>query len=192
MKFSIIIPAYNAANRIRNALDSIASQTFTDYELLVVCDSCKDDTAEIAREYTDKVLLVNNNHDGLTRNVGLDYASGDWVMFMDDDDWWMHEFVLETIAPHLTDNIDVLRFGFFWLNGSGDTKPGPWIAVWNKCWRRSFIGYTRFSDRPKWSDIDFNNEMMAKAPRIADLDKILYYYNFMREGSISWNHAHNI
>ena len=192
MKFSIIIPAYNAADRIRNALDSIASQTCKDYELIVVCDACVDNTADIAREYTDKVIEVFNNHDGLTRNVGLDYATGDWVLFMDDDDWWMHELVLEKIEAHLSDDIDVLRFGFFWLNNGGDTKPGPWVAVWNKCWRRSFIWGTRFSTRPKWSDLDFNSQMMDKNPRIADLDEILYYYNYLREGSISWNHYHGL
>ena len=46
MKFSIIIPAHNAADHIRNALESVAEQTFEDYEVIVVCDSCTDDTEE--------------------------------------------------------------------------------------------------------------------------------------------------
>ena len=51
MRFSVIIPAHNAAGHIRKALDSVRSQTFRDYELIVVCDSCTDDTQEIAEEY---------------------------------------------------------------------------------------------------------------------------------------------
>ena len=51
MKFSIIIPAHNAAEHIQNALDSVTEQTFTDYELIVICDSCTDNTEQIAKEY---------------------------------------------------------------------------------------------------------------------------------------------
>ena len=55
MMFSIIIPAHNAAEYIRKGLDSIKSQSYKDYELIVVCDACTDNTEAIAREYTDKV-----------------------------------------------------------------------------------------------------------------------------------------
>ena len=51
MKFSIIIPAYNSAGYIRKALDSVKAQSCKDYELIVVCDSCGDDTEQIAKEY---------------------------------------------------------------------------------------------------------------------------------------------
>ena len=56
--FSVIVPAHNAAGRIRKLLDSIKMQTFDDYQIIVVCDDCQDDTADIAREYTDTVLEV--------------------------------------------------------------------------------------------------------------------------------------
>ena len=84
MKFSVIIPAHNSAGHIRNALDSIAEQTFTDYELIVVCDSCTDNTADVAREYADIVEEVEYHADGPTRNRGIELATGDWVLFMDD------------------------------------------------------------------------------------------------------------
>lgn len=98
MKFSIIIPAYNSAGYIRKALDSIQIQSFTDYELIVVCDSCTDDTRAIAEEYGAKVEEVDCHCDGGTRNRGLDIAQGEWILFMDDDDWWLHEYVLEQLA----------------------------------------------------------------------------------------------
>ena len=185
MKFSIIIPAYNSAKYIRNALESIKSQTYTDYELIVVCDSCTDNTEEIAKEYGARTFTVNFHQDGQTRNVGIDNAQGELLLFMDDDDWWLHEHVLDDINKAFR-HCDVLRFGFYWQL-RGQCGPGDYYACWMKCYRREFIGDdVRFSDIDKWSDVDFYNAVMWKHPRIRDLDECLYYYNYMREGSQSW------
>ena len=97
MRFSVIIPAHNAAGHIRKALDSVRSQTFRDYELIVVCDSCTDGTQQIAREYGARTETVEYHADGMTRNRGLELAQGEWILFMDDDDWWLHEYVLEML-----------------------------------------------------------------------------------------------
>lgn len=184
MKFSIIIPAYNSAAFIKQALDSIKSQTFTDYELIVVCDSCTDNTEEIAKEYGARTFTVDFHQDGQTRNIGIDNAKGEYLLFMDDDDWWMHENVLEKIDNALND-CDVLRFGFYWQM-RGYCPPDNYYACWEKAWRREFVGDSRFSDVDKWSDVDFYNAVMWKHPRIKDLDECLYYYNYLREGSQSW------
>lgn len=184
MKFSIIIPAYNAEGHIRRALDSIKCQTFKDYELIVVCDSCTDGTEEIAKEYGAITEAVNFHRDGLTRNRGIDMAQGEWILFMDDDDWWLHENVLQIINDRLGD-FDILRFAFNW-QGIGIRHGSVAIAVWCKCWRRDFIGNTRFSDMENWSDVGFNEAMMQKNPFIKDIGDVLYYYNYMRKGSISW------
>ena len=189
MKFSIIIPAYNAAGHIRNALDSIAEQTYTDYELIVICDSCTDNTEEIAREYGAKTVAVNYHCDGPTRNAGLDIASGDWIMFLDDDDWWLHEFVLEQLAERLRDDMDVLAFSFIWsgvkyatpLSNAGTLYP----SVWNKVWRRDFIGSTRFPTVYSISDSYFHGELMGKNPRVHCWNMPMYFYNYLRPGSIS-------
>ena len=186
MMFSIVMPAHNDAAHIRMGLDSIKAQTFTDYELIVVCDACTDNTADIAREYTDKVYEVDYELDGLTRNYGIDRATGEWLLFMDSDDWWLHEYVLDMIAKNVGKHgEDILRFSFIW-KGKGYTPCGDWPAVWNKVWRRSLVGETRFSAIKYWSDLDFHNAMKEKRPRIYDWDMPFYYYNFMREGSINW------
>ena len=91
MKFSIIMPAHNAAGFFKKALDSIEMQTYKDYELIVVCDACEDNTEEIARSYNAKVYSVDYKNEGPTRNFGLDKASGEWILWIDDDDWWLHE-----------------------------------------------------------------------------------------------------
>lgn len=190
MKFSIIIPAYNAEKHIKPALESIQKQVFKDYELIVVCDSCEDRTAEIAKNYGAKIIEVDYHNDGLARNAGIDAARGDWILFMDDDDWWLHEYVLTQLNEKVgCAGEDILCFSFVW-KGVGYTTPtgnngGHWIAVWNKCWRREFIGDTRFPNIKNWSDVTFNKRMMEKNPKINDWDMPMYYYNYMRVESIS-------
>ena len=190
MRFSIIIPAYNAEKHIRKALDSIAQQTFKDYELIVVCDSCTDRTEEIAKEYGAKTFVVNNHCDGTTRNKGIEEAQGEFVLFMDDDDWWLHEYVLEQLDKKLREvNADVLCFSFIfrlWMYAQPRKPEGThWIAVWNKCWRRECIGDSRFSNVHSTSDIAFHQSMFRKRLKIVDWDMPMYYYNYMREGSIT-------
>ena len=197
-KFSIIVPAYNAEDRIRKVLGSITGQEkVSDYELIVVCDSCKDNTEQIAREEFNAITCkVEFNNDGLSRSKGLDLATGDWVLFLDDDDWWLHEYVLDllnTAINKMGDNIDLIQFGFIWKSkgyfGSCSPKNGAPISlysnVWTKCIRRSFIGDTRFPNIHSISDSKFVEAIVEKSPRIAFLDLPMYYYNWLREGSIS-------
>ena len=189
MKFSIIIPAHNAEDRIEKALESVKMQAYGDYELIVICDSCEDRTQEIAEQYGAITEAVDYKNDGMTRNRGLDIAQGDWVLFMDDDDWWIHEHVLDRIAGKLTDEMDVLCFSFIWkgvgyatpLSNGGSLFP----SVWNKVWRRSCIGDTRFPNIYSISDFYFHKAMMEKQPRVHLWDQAFYYYNYLRPGSLS-------
>ncbi len=192
VKYSIIIPAHNAEGHIVPALKSIRSQSFTDYELIVVCDSCTDQTEWIAGTvYGARTAKVDYHLDGLTRNAGIDMARGEWILFLDDDDWWLHEYVLEELDKIVTErsgSMDVLFFSFIW-KGVGYTRQTPernYAAVWSKCWRRAFIGKTRFKDTPYWSDLEFNRTLLQKRPRAVFWDFPIVYYNYLREGSISW------
>lgn len=189
MTFSIIIPVHNGAEYVRKALDSVKCQSYKDYELIVVCDACTDDTEAIAREYTDKVFPVPFGNEGKARNYGLDRAAGDWVLWIDDDDWWLHQFVLEQLAGVLSDDFDVLAFSFIFQDvgyaAPRSNRGSYWIAVWSKCWRRSFIGDTRFCEEFP-ADVGWTQRMMDKKPRIADWNMPLYYYNYMRPGSQTW------
>ena len=191
MKFSIIIPLHNAADRMRIALDSVKKQVFTDYELICVCDKCEDNTALVAKEYTDNVIEVGFGNDGAARSAGLDAAKGDYVLFMDDDDYWLHEYVLQQIAEKLG-NEDILCFSFIFKGWKYATPTGNngchWIAVWNKCWKRSAIGTTRFPT-VKHGDSYFHRDMFNKGLKIVDWDMPMYYYNYMRPGSLSWKYA---
>ena len=189
--FSVIVPAHNAEAFIEKGLHSIKYQAFTDYELIVVCDNCTDRTAEIAAGYADKVIVTDYGLDGLARNAGIEAAEGQWVLFMDHDDWWLHEYAFAMLAAFLEqrmgEELDVVLFNFIW-KGRGYCQQTRYrtIAVWNKCWRREFIGDTRFPAKPHWSDVDFNRDMFDKMPVVTSMDHALYYYNYLKEGSISW------
>lgn len=188
MKFSIIIPAHNSAGHIRKALESVKSQTFKDYELIVVCDSCDDDTEKIAQEYGAITESVDYHCDGPTRNRGIELARGDWVLFMDDDDWWLHEYVLQLLAEKLTDQMDILCFSFI-FRGLKYARPldncgHHYIACWCKCYRRPAIGSARFSAATDGTaDVQFYSDMFSKGLRIWDWDMPMYYYNYLRPGS---------
>ncbi len=196
MKFSIIIPAHNSAAFIDKALSSIYNQDYNWnlFETIVVCDNCTDKTAAVAMEYTDKVIKVNYGRDGLARQAGIDIATGKWLLFMDDDDWWLHEYVLKTLDDYADQigNFDVLCFGFIWKS-IGYTGPVRylnghkvlWPAVWSKMYNREWLKKTgvRFGDARMISDLHFSRDLMAHDPDLAYLDQPLYYYNYMRVGS---------
>ena len=189
--FSIIIPAHNSEGFIRNALNSIVSQSVRDYQLIVVCDSCDDLTEAVARRYTPYVYSVNFHNDGLTRNYGLERATGTWVLFMDDDDLWMHGYVLRMLSDELNGLSyvpDIVAFGFIFRHigyAPPVRKSGAlWANVWHKMWRRDFIGdRLRFKNIPMESDLHFCRDALKLDPRIATLNHALYYYNYMRKGS---------
>ena len=185
--FSVLVPAHNAEGFIRKGLDRIREQSFQDYELIVVCDKCSDKTAEVVSEYIqpgkDKLLVGDFKS---SKNELLDNARGEWVLFMDHDDWFLHEYVFEMIAKKLKGrtDIDLLAFGFIW-KGFGyrvNTARHIYPVQWSKAWRRDFIGDERF---PIWSAIDdygFAVKMHPKA-RFEFWDMPIYYYNYMQPGS---------
>lgn len=191
IQFSVIIPAYNAENHIRKTLDSVKQQTFTNYELIVVCDSCTDNTEAIAKEYGAKTLTVNFHHSGYTRNAGLDIAQGRYVLFMDDDDWWLHEYVFEILNEKLNEGYiapDILFFSFIFKNVKyHNPEHGEYLpAFWNKCWRRGFIQDIRVEGEDAYEgDVEFQEKALAKNPKIVEWDMPLYYYNYMRPDSMS-------
>lgn len=199
MKFSIIIPAHNAEDRIAETVKSVLLQTFNDYELIVVCDACEDETAKIAKLYTDNVYEINAHNDGAARNKGLDVAQGEWILFLDDDDCFLSDYVFAGI-DNLTQKIEnlgcnVLITGFFVKNGKylgpfdNDGKLFP--NVWSKVWKRSAIGETRFPIVEAVSDFEFC-KLMAKKPttHYYATDYPMVVYNYMRPGSITERRAH--
>lgn len=96
---SVIIPLYNKENEIKRAIDSVLSQTYQDFEIIVVDDHSSDSSLKIVRNYCDpRIIVVEQEHHGVsyTRNHGVDLAIGDYIAFLDADDEWIPNH-LETI-----------------------------------------------------------------------------------------------
>lgn len=191
MRFSVIIPAHNSEKFISKALDSIKNQSFRDFELIVVCDRCTDNTKAIAESYGAKTIDVDYGRDGLTRNAGLDVAQGEYIIFLDHDDTILHEFVFAEVDKKLKteNNPDLLICSFVW-HGVAYSKPlnnlgEPYVACWCKVFKRSFIGETRFSEVYSVSDLDFYKLTMAKPHTQVLWDFPIVFYNYLCDGSIS-------
>lgn len=106
--FSIIIPVYNAEKTIMRTLQSLLLQTFKNYEIIAVNDGSKDNCAAILDEFKQynnfKVITQNNAGVSVARNSGLEAASGDYVIFIDADDWVDDDF-LAIFNQHLSSGI---------------------------------------------------------------------------------------
>lgn len=93
MKYSFIIPVYNAANTIGRCIESILGNTFKDFEILLIDDCSKDESLKICRDYEKKFDQIRVFHNEVnkgvsyTRNVGLEHAEGEYLLFTDSDDW---------------------------------------------------------------------------------------------------------
>ena len=101
-RVSVIIPAYNRANYLPEALDSVFGQTPAPHEVIVVDDGSTDDTLEVLRDYEGKIRYARQEHQGVSaaRNRGLALAQGDVIAWLDADDVWESEF-LATVLPIL-------------------------------------------------------------------------------------------
>lgn len=111
MKFSVIIPLYNKAPYVRKALESVFAQTYTDFELIVVDDGSTDDSASIAEDIiltsrpsplASRLIKQENQGVSAARNNGISTSKGEYVAFLDADDWWEPTF-LEKMAQLISD-----------------------------------------------------------------------------------------
>lgn len=95
---SVVIPAYNSENTIQKTIDSVLSQTFQDFELIVINDGCTDDTLRIVENIKDKrikIFTINNSGVSVARNYGIKKAINKYVAFLDADDYWDKSFLFE-------------------------------------------------------------------------------------------------
>ncbi|MGM9589469.1 MAG: glycosyltransferase family 2 protein [Faecousia sp.] len=122
-EFSIIVPVYKVEPYLCRCVDSIRSQTFTDYELILVDDGSPDRCGAICDDYAAKdsrIRVIHKENGGLSsaRNAGLEIASGTYLYFLDSDDY-VDDDLLETVLPYLKNGADMVAFQMqlFWENG---------------------------------------------------------------------------
>ena len=117
MTLSVVIPAYNVGQYVAQCLQSVLSQSFTDFEVIVVNDGSTDNSAEIARSFADadsRVRVVDQPNGGLSaaRNTGIDLASGKWLMFVDSDDMLLPDAMSTLLALAHDTESDIVCGGF--------------------------------------------------------------------------------
>jgi|APSaa5957512535_1039671.scaffolds.fasta_scaffold08822_3 glycosyltransferase involved in cell wall biosynthesis len=109
---SIVIPTFNRSHTIKRAIESVVSQTYSDWELIVVDNSSTDDTLEVLSEFSGiniSVLTVDNKGViGHSRNVGINNSKGRYIAFLDSDDWWDKEKLSISISLLENNNIDLV------------------------------------------------------------------------------------
>lgn len=140
-RVSVIIPTYNRAAYLDEAIQSVIAQTFEDWELIVIDDGSTDATTEVAARYADRITFIRQANAGacVARNLGLSHASGEYVSFLDSDDRMLPNNLADLIAVlEQKPQVDVAYGWYYWMEADGSpsnragphlhniTRPSPW------------------------------------------------------------------
>lgn len=206
VRISIIVPVYNTAAYLPRCVDSIVNQSFRDFELILVDDGSADNSGELCDRYAEKdprihVIHQANANSSAARNAGLDMARGEWIAFIDSDDW-VHREYLKTLLSGAEDGTDVVICGSVQTEeASLEDKPtGEAVfktcdlqafrknhlfktRIWGRLYRRSAIGDLRFvTGAEPIEDSFFNAVFFDEHTRVSASAVKLYYY-YMRDDS---------
>ena len=119
---SVIVPVYNVEKYLEECVESVLSQTFTDYELLLIDDGSTDSSGDLCdqiakRDVRVRVIHKSNRGSSSARNKGVDEAKGEWIIFLDSDDKWADKDGLRRLCDYaMRKNLDVLRFEYQSMN----------------------------------------------------------------------------
>ena len=119
---SVIVPVYNVEKYLEECVESVLSQTFTDYELLLIDDGSTDSSGDLCdqiakRDVRVRVIHKSNRGSSSARNKGVDEAKGEWIIFLDSDDKWADKDGLRRLYDYATrNNLDALRFEYQSMN----------------------------------------------------------------------------
>jgi len=124
-KISVIVPMYNVERYLRQCLDSIVNQTYKNLEILLIDDGSPDKCGEICDEYAQRdsrIRVTHKKNGGLSAawNDGMEMATGDWIAFVDSDDWLDVDFFETLLANQETANVEVVQSGgYYWEEQRG-------------------------------------------------------------------------
>ncbi|GAA4693749.1 bifunctional glycosyltransferase/CDP-glycerol:glycerophosphate glycerophosphotransferase [Phytohabitans rumicis] len=214
---SLVVPAYRVQGYLRECMDSILNQSFTDIEVIAVDDASPDSCGEIFAEYAARdsrvqvIALEQNVGLGEARNVGLDRATGEYVWFIDSDDWIEPDCLAKVAARLRQTSPDMLivdHVRSYWNLGVTTssmaevfpTPPGEEVftvrerpevlrllhTAWNRIVRREFMVELGLRFGLGWyEDVSFTYPALLKAQRITVLDRVCVHYRQRRTGAIT-------
>lgn len=173
--FSIIIPVYNVEQYLDKCLKSISKQTFLDFECIIVDDGSPDNSNAIIDKYVNKdqrFKVIHQKNMGLSaaRNTGLDVAKGDYITFVDSDDYIANDYLEKFVLKIASSNADIIICGIIEVfknyensrvfanattevikqNILADTWPS---FVWNKCYKKELFDNVRFPVGKAFEDL---------------------------------------
>ena len=215
MKLSIIVPVYGVANYLRKCVDSLLVQDISNYEIILVDDGSPDECPQICDEYAEKyddMRVVHQENAGLSaaRNAGIKVATGNYIMFVDSDDYLQPNVLGALMEQVERDNLDVLRFNYQNVNEQyevflpfkdakrdvdysedvvdGETflnqRLGPACYAVMFIVRRELLQDCLFTPNIYFEDTDWTPRMLIKAKRVASTPLVVYNY-LWRQGSIT-------
>lgn len=207
IKVSIIIPIYNAEKYLYECLKSIKQQTYSNIEVLMINDGSSDNSENICKDFLkDKRFnLINKKNGGVSsaRNVGIEKCSGDYILFVDSDDWCKEDLLQQIIE--YSNTYEMICFSYFKaynnnivkeelkIKQNSDIKKEILINkaiggyLWNKIFKVQIIKEhnIKFNENISYcEDLLFVKQYIEYIKKVKYLNKSLYYYR-IRKGSIS-------
>ena len=201
IKYSIIIPNYNSLKWIKRCLDSVLQQSYTNYELIIVDDLSDDGSLEVIKQYQDERIKIIENKEkrfnGGSRNVGIDNATGDYILFLDDDDYLVDRTVLHNLTIFIDKNKDkdLIRLSYIAnkrtrlarvsisesdLRALANTV---FVAPWTKCIKREKI--VKFPENTLLEDVVQHIEQIDNIDSFANSNIYYAVWNRNNEEAIS-------
>ena len=204
MKVSIIIPVYNTEKYLRQCFDSVLNQTLKDIELIAVDDGSSDGSAEIIKEYAEKypdkfkAFYKENGGQASARNLALPYATGEYLGFVDSDDWIDAEMYEEMYGLAKEENTDIVicdmidhyptHEHYHYASEFTDKfRIAP--SACNKIFRRDFVGDINFPVGLWYEDFEFTTKNLMLTDKISVIHKGLYHCHCREVSTMSNNNS---
>ena len=204
-KVSVIVPVYNVEKYLNKCLDSLVNQTLNDIEIIIVNDGSPDNSQNIIDEYVKRYpKLVNsfikeNGGQGSARNLGLDHATGEYISFVDSDDWLDLNTLEEmyNLAHQNKSDIVVCDMIDHYEDGSSkEFNCTKYTSVYevtpsacNKIFKRSIIGNIRFLNGEWYEDFNFTTKLLMLDVKIDTISKCFYHCHARRISTMNNNNS---
>ena len=205
MKLSVIVPVYNVEKYLSACVDSLLAQTLRDLEIFLMDDGSTDSSGKIAdqyaRDYPEKIHCVHleNGGQGRARNLALPLAKGEYVGFIDSDDWIAPDMYEKLYRKAASEQAEIAVCN--WLKVFPDGKelvlPSRYQehrlsaagSACNKIFLRSMIGDLRFPENSWYEDFYFSAVLMIRAKKIVYVDEPLYCYRMTDNSTMRNNNS---